>query len=319
MVHFHNTLPLISPAAYWGARRGGAAVVQTLHNYRLICPGALLHREGRPCESCVGKSVALSGIRHKCYRGSRVATAAVATMNATHHARGTWSTAIDRYIAITDFARSKFAQGNLPIEKFAVKPNFLSDDPGMGTGSDGFALFVGRLDEAKGVRTLLKSWTSDQSRDLPKLIIVGDGPLAPEVSVATEHDNIEWLGWQDRDNVVDLMQKAAVLIFPSEWYEGGTPMTLIEAFACGLPVIASDLGTMSTMITSGENGYLVPPGNAEAFASTTRKLLSDPDYWSSMRHSVRSNFENHYAADRNYQILSRIYQEAIHERHGTTA
>lgn len=319
VVHFHNTLPLISPAGYWGARRAGAAVVQTLHNYRLICPGALLYRDGRPCETCIGKSFATAAIRHRCYRGSRVASAAVATMNATHRALGTWRNAIDRYIAITEFAREKFIRGKLPADKLVVKPNFLNEDPGIGTGSGGFALFVGRLDVAKGIHTLLKAWSSDNAHGLPKLVIVGDGPLAPEVETACTNGRIEWLGWKDRTDVLGLMRKAGVLLFPSEWYEGGTPMTLIEAFASGLPIVASDLGTMRTMIETGVNGLLVPTGDASAFAETSASILSDAERYAAMRQAARKTFGDFYAADRNYEILMQIYSEAIHERHGHNA
>jgi len=319
VVHFHNTLPLISPAGYWGARKAGAAVVQTLHNYRLICPGALLHRDGRPCETCIGKSFAAPAIKYKCYRDSRVASAAVATMNTTHRVLGTWRNAIDRYIAITHFAREKFIQGNLPANKLVVKSNFLADDPGVGTGSGGFVLFVGRLDVAKGVHTLLKAWSSNKAHGLPKLVIVGDGPLAPEVEAACESDHVEWLGWIDRSDVLSLMRKAGVLLFPSEWYEGGTPMTLIEAFASGLPVVASDLGTMRAMIETGINGLLVPTGDASAFAETSASILSDAERYTAMRQASRMTFEDFYAADRNYELLAQIYNEAIYERHGHNA
>ncbi len=316
IVHFHNTLPLISPAAYWGARKAGAAVVQTLHNYRIMCPGAVFFREGRPCETCIDKSFAVPAIIHKCYRGSRAASAVVATMTATHRAIGTWTKAIDRYIAISDFAREKFVRGGIPATKLVVKPNFLDGDPGVGSGTDGFALFVGRLDPAKGVGTLIKAWSGDEADGLPKLVIVGDGPLGPEVEAACASGRVEWMGWKDRSGVVALMRKAGVLLFPSEMYEGGTPMTLIESFASGLPIIASDLGTMRTMINSGENGLLVPPGDPDAFARATRALLSKPSGYAAMRSAARKTFENHYGADRNYEILARIYDDATHERHG---
>ncbi len=314
VVHFHNTLPLISPAAYWGARKAGAAVVKTLHNYRLVCPGALLHRDGRPCETCIGKSFAAPAIKHKCYKGSRIASAAVATMNATHRAIGTWGNAIDRYIAITEFAREKFVQGELPVNKMAVKPNFLDEDPGMGTGSGGFALFVGRLDAAKGIRTLLQAWNDDITDRLPKLIIVGDGPLAAEVQAACANERIEWLGWRDRTNVLALMRDAGVLLFPSEWYEGGTPMTIIEAFASCLPIVASDLGTMRTMIAPGVNGKRFDPGNSIALAEAVQSVLAEKEQYAALRKGARKSFEDTYAAAANYELLLDIYKEAIRER-----
>src|SRR5438132_7136589 len=129
IAHFHNTFPLISPAAYYAARAEGVGVVQTLHNFRLLCPNALFFRNGRVCEQCLGRSIPWPGIVHKCYRGSRVASAAAATMAAVHRMLSTWREAVDVYIALTQFSRQKFIAGGLPPQKLVVKPNFVYPDP----------------------------------------------------------------------------------------------------------------------------------------------------------------------------------------------
>ena len=180
VAHFHNTFPLISPAAYHAARAERVPVVQTLHNYRLICPSALFFREGRVCEDCSGKAVPWPGVAHACYRGSRSSSAAVAAMLTAHRVLGTWSRAVDAYIGLTEFARQRFVRGGLPAEKIVVKPNFVHPDPGAGGGDGEYVLFVGRLSEEKGVDTLLKAWKRPRVR-VP-LKIVGDGPLVPEVA-----------------------------------------------------------------------------------------------------------------------------------------
>lgn len=315
VVHFHNTLPLVSPGAYWAARKAGAAVVQTLHNYRLVCPGALLYKKGSVCEKCVGQSFALDAIVGKCYRNSASASAVVAGMTAFHRGMGTWKKAVDRYIAITEFAKDKFVKGGLPAEKIGVKPNFLATDPGIGTGNGGFALFVSRLDEIKGVRTVLKAWQSEVSQHLPRLIIVGDGSLAQEVQQASEaSEKIEWLGWKDRDTVLNLMKDAGVLLFPSQVFEGGTPMTIVEAFAVGLPVVASDLGTMKSMIEDGKNGRLVSLGNPQAFAGATVELLGNTMEYNAIRMAAKASFDRYYSAAANYRMLTQIYSDALLER-----
>lgn len=319
VVHFHNTLPLVSPAGYHGARKAGAAVVQTLHNYRLICPGSLLYRDGEVCEKCIGKRFAVAGVRHGCYRGSRAASAAVATMTATHRAKGTWRNTVDRYIAITNFAKEKFVRGGLPEEKISVKPNFLFKDPGEGAGAGGYALFVGRLDKAKGLNTLLEAWSAERASTLPRLIVVGEGALEPDLRAAHDEGRLEWRGWQDREDVLLLMRDAGVLLFPSRVYEGGTPMSIVEAFASGLPVVAANMGTMQSMIEPDATGMLVPPGDASAFADAAVSILSDPNRYAEMRSAVRRCYEDHYAADRNYRLLTQIYEEAIYERHGQGA
>ena len=177
VVHFHNTFPLISPAAYYAARRAGAAVVQTLHNFRLLCPVALFYRDGKPCEDCLGKPLAWPGVVHACYRGSRATTAVTAAAVATHRAAGTFQNAVDAYVCLTDFARDKFVAGGLPPGKLHVKPNFVHPDPGPRRGGDGSAVFVGRLSEEKGVLPLLAAW---EHLDVP-LTIIGAGPLADRV------------------------------------------------------------------------------------------------------------------------------------------
>ena len=173
VVHFHNTFPLISPAAYYTAARAGVPVVQTLHNYRLLCARADLFRDGKVCEDCVGRRFPTPALRHRCYRGSLPGTAAVAGMLALHKALGTWGKTVDRYVALTEFAREKLVQGGLPRERFRIKPNFLVDPPSPRSGNGEHALFLGRLTEEKGIRTLMRAWSRI---DIP-LRIVGSGPL----------------------------------------------------------------------------------------------------------------------------------------------
>src|ERR1700733_6841799 len=181
VVHFHNTFPLISPAAYYTAHEEECGVVQTLHNYRLLCPGATMYRDGKVCEECMGKLGPWPGVLHGCYRNNRLATAAVAAMITFHRKRGTWQNQVDVYIALTQFGRGKFIAGGLPGEKIVVKPNFVDPDPQPGSGDGGFALFVGRLTEEKGIATLLKAWKSLSNRTGLSLKIAGDGPMRDSV------------------------------------------------------------------------------------------------------------------------------------------
>ena len=171
VAYFHNTFPQISPAAYAVGREAGAAVVQTLHNYRLICPAALLYREGRVCEDCVGQPVPIAALRHACYRGSRSQTGAAVAMLMAHRLRGTWRRDVDRYIAPSAFLKHKLVEGGLPAERIVVKPNFVAPDPGSKPGQGDYALFVGRLTETKGIACLLNAYALDKS--LPPLQIGG--------------------------------------------------------------------------------------------------------------------------------------------------
>ena len=308
IVHFHNTLPLVSPAGYYAARAGGAVVVQTLHNYRLICPGSLLYRDGAVCETCITKRFKWPAVAHGCYRENRAASATVAAMLSVHDLAGTYKNAVDAYVALTPFARERFLRGSLPAERTFVKPNFLLKDPGAGAGEGGYALFVGRLSVEKGIDILLQAWQRLQQR-IP-LIIAGDGPLAGSVRDASDSDDrIRWLGRVGSDEVYSLMHGAASLVFPSTWYEG-MPITLIEALACGTPVIASNLGAMADMVQHGKTGYHFDPGSPEALASAVADAFGTGGRLSALRSNARRAFKAEYTAEKNYDQLLQIYRAA---------
>jgi glycosyltransferase involved in cell wall biosynthesis len=304
VVHFHNTFPLISPAAYQAARDEGAAVVQTLHNFRLLCPSGVLFRDGKVCEDCVGRVVPWPGVVHKCYRGSRPATAVLAAALSAHRARGTYRDAVDLYIAPTESARATFVAGGLPAEKIAVKPNFVDPDPGLGDGLGGYAVFVGRLSYEKGLETLLEAW-----RMLPgvPLKVIGDGPLAPQVrEAAAANPSITWLGRRTLNDVYETVGRASFLVFPSRCYETFGRVA-VEAFAKGTPVIASGHGGMADVVTHGRTGLLFAPGDAAALADAVRQMLrlAPP-----MRLAARREYETKYTGDQNHDLLQSAYQRA---------
>jgi glycosyltransferase involved in cell wall biosynthesis len=312
LVHFHNTFPLISPSAYQSVRVEGAAVVQTLHNFRLLAPCALLFRKGKVCESCLGRRVAWPGIIRGCYRDSRATTAATAAMLTVHRARGTWQDDVDLYIAPTRSARRKFVEGGLPADKIFIKPNFLDPDPGPGTGDGGYAIMVGRLSEEKGVETALEAW--EELADVLPLKIVGDGPLAPLVKGAVARNcGMEWLGRRPLAEVCDLIGNAAMLVFPSRCYET-FGRVIVESFAKGTPVVASNLGAMADLVEPGKTGALFEAGNASDLASQVRRLMNSPGDLMLMRQVARREYELHYTGDANHELLMQAYRAAIGQR-----
>lgn len=309
VAHFHNTFPLISPSAYYAAKKHDAAVVQTLHNFRLLCPNAIFLRNGRVCEDCLGKTVALPGIIHGCYRGSRTASAGVAAMVAMHRTLGTWSNAVDLYVALSEFARSKFIQGGLPSEKLVVKPNGLAEDPGQGSGDGNFALFAGRLSTEKGVGVLLSAW-STIGHELP-LKIAGDGPASEEVRQAC-HDTtgLQWLGAQPRLRVLSLMKQARFIVIPSICYEN-FPAVAVEAFAAGTPVVASNIGALPSIVDDGRTGLLFRPGDASDLRTKALALANDANRLAGMRRQARIEFEQRYSPAASYPLLIEAYRRAI--------
>lgn len=310
IVHVHNFLPLISPSVYYAAKEQNVPVVQTLHNYRLLCPNALFFRQGNVCEDCLGATLPLSGVYHGCYRSSRAATGVVAMMNAMHHGMKTWTSVVDAYIALTEFARQKYIQGGIPAEKIKVKPNFVPSDPGIGNSRGGYAIYVGRLSVEKGLDTLLEAWQKIGSR-LP-LKIVGDGPLSNMVvQVMQKNPSIEWVGRKSMQDVYDLVGDATVLIFPSKWYETFGRVA-IEAFAKGTPVIASNIGAIAELVSSGRTGLHFQPSDASDLAAKVNWLTSHPRELAKMQQEARAEFEDKYTAEKNYQKLIQIYKELIH-------
>lgn len=309
VMHVHNTLPLISPAAYYAAQAEGVPVVQTLHNYRLVCPSGVLFRDGHVCELCVGKRIPWPGVRHACYRGSRAASAGVAAMLATHTMIGTWQRQVNVFVALTEFSRQKFTAGGIPAEKIMVKPNFVEGDDGRGSHAGGFALFVGRLSAEKGVETLLDAWSA--IRDPIPLKIVGGGPLEAELRTRSGVGSVvHFLGTQPPSRVRELMRDAWILIVPSRCYEGALPLVVLEAFSAGLPVVASDLGSFSAGIEHERTGLLFRPGDAGDLGRKVAWAASKPEAMLAIGQQARRVYEECYTADKNYDQLMEIYSAA---------
>jgi glycosyltransferase involved in cell wall biosynthesis len=310
VVHVHNTFPLISPSILWACQRERVPVVHTLHNYRLLCPGANFIRNGKPCEDCTHGSIWQS-VAHGCYRDSRPQTAAVALMLSVHRAKKTWTRTVDRYIVLTEFARSRFVNSGFPAEKITVKPNCVDPDPGKRTCEPSYALFVGRISEEKGAHTLLKAW-----RQLPKhysLRIVGDGPSRAELeseAKAQGLSNVSFTGRLPRERVIEEMKGAKFVVFPSQLYEN-LPLTIIEAFACGVPVLASKLGAMQEVVSQDRTGLFFEPGNADDLARSVRLAWEQPEYMRGLGDNARGEYEAKYTATANYRHLMEIYRQVI--------
>jgi glycosyltransferase involved in cell wall biosynthesis len=316
IVHFHNTFPLISPAAYYACSSAGVPVVQTLHNYRLVCPASTFLRHGCVCEACLGNSIAWRAIVHACYRGSRPASTAVTAMLAVHRVMRTWHTKVDAYIALSEFARKKFAAGGLPLERLVVKPNFVYPDPGprkereLGT----YALFVGRLCEEKGLRDLLASWRR-LSRPIP-LFLLGDGPMRQEVACQMGRigaSEAALIGNVSRAEVFRWMRGARFLVCPSHWFEG-CPLVIVEAFACGVPVIATGHGPTAEMIEHGRTGMHVVPGDEADLAAKVAWAWAHPEEIKTMGVAARREFEAKYSAAQNYQNLITLYERLVQRK-----
>jgi glycosyltransferase involved in cell wall biosynthesis len=303
VLHAHNLFPLISPAIYYAAGAEGVPVIQSLHNYRLLCVGGMLSRDGRPCEICTRKTLPWPGVWHRCYR-DRAHSLAIAAMLTLHWGLRTWQRRVRTFIALTDFARSKLVQSGLPPEKIVVKPNFVPTDPGIGAGAGGYALYVGRLSPEKGIGTLFTAWQGLEGT--PRLLVVGEGPMRPETPMPA---HIEFLGQLPRAEVYRLMREASFVVVPSEVYETFGRVA-VEAFAAGTPVLAAKIGALAEIVSDGRTGLVFAPGNPEDLRRKALSLFQMHDRLAAMRQQARDEFERKYTSELNYGMLLHIYEQA---------
>lgn len=312
VLHVQNFFPLISPSAYYAAHHENVPVVQTLRNYRLLCPPGTFYRNDAICEDCLHKAVPWPGVMHKCYRGSFAGSAAIGAMVSLNRLMGTWRNKVDLYVALTDFSRDKFIEGGLPADKIVVKNNFIAPVPEVGPGGGGYVVFVGRLTREKGILTVLAAWERLDGK-VP-LKIVGTGPLEAEVKAAADRiPGIDYLGWQDPESVLDLMGKAEITLFPSQWYET-FGRVVIESLAKGTPVVGSRLGAIAELIDDGRNGFLFRPGDPVDLSEKIVDAWAKRDKTNSIRSMLREEVVAKYSGEKNYPRLIEVYERAIRER-----
>jgi glycosyltransferase involved in cell wall biosynthesis len=305
VIHSHNTFPLVSPSLYWAASRLGVPVVQTLHNFRLFCLQAMFLRNEQVCEDCVGH-LPWRGVARRCYRGSVAQSAVLCGTLGLHRALGTYRGKVTRYIALNEFCRGKFIAGGLPADRLVVKPNFIAD-PGAPTGERGsHFLYVGRLSVEKGISTLGAAWRH-LGAEPGELRVAGTGP---EGAALQGQAGLRLLGSLNGEQVLGEMHSARALVLPSIWYEN-FPRTLVEAFASGLPVIASRIGALAELVDEGQTGLLFEPGNGAELAAKLRWAQAHPQEMARMGQEARARYEREFSAEANHTRLIDIYQEAI--------
>jgi glycosyltransferase involved in cell wall biosynthesis len=305
VIHVHNTFPLISPSVYWVAARTGVPLVQTLHNFRLMCLNALYLRKGKVCEDCLGH-LPLLGVFRMCYRGSIGASAVIAGMLLFHRYLGTYRKKVSLYIAFNEFCRNKFIAGGLPRELIRVKPNFVDDFNNQDIQRSGL-LFVGRLSMEKGIQSLLNA-----ALLLPNvpLRVAGEGPLA---GVFDRIDHVKPLGCLSKHEILKEMNKAIALVVPSICYET-FGLVIVEAFSTGTPVIVSRIGSFTNLVIEGESGLFFEPNNSRDLAIKMEWAFTHPDRMAEMGQKAKSIYISRFNKEQNYMKLMEIYNDAICKR-----
>jgi len=318
VIHVHTPFPLMSPAALRVGHRTGRPTVTTAHSFRYACIAGTCLRDGLRCESCVGSGLKLAGVRHACYHDSRAASAALTVSLVGHRAMGTFSRSVDRFITLTAFARDLLVRDGFPAERITVKPNSVPD-PGSPVPPSlraPYALFAGRLVAEKGIQTLLTAWQHRPGG--LDLYLAGDGPLRSMVDAeAARNPAIRVLGWCEAQRLAQLQAEATLTVVPSEWYEAGPPLVLLQALACGTPVVCSDLENICSPVVVGQAGFAFRTGDARALADAVQAVVGSPDEppgearaW--LGDHARRRYLDEFTPAASLHSLERIYAEVTH-------
>jgi glycosyltransferase involved in cell wall biosynthesis len=303
LIHAHNTFPLISPSLYGIADELGIPVVQTLHNFRLLCPQAMLMRNGRYCDDCVGRWP-WRAVLHRCYRGSLAQSALSAGMVSGHRMLGTWRNRVRRYIVLNQMCREIFIRGGLPPEKLSIKPNFVEANDVPGEHKRRGGLFIGRLAAEKGLLTLAQAI---RQTPVTRIAVCGSGPLQAFVE---QSEWLDYIGYEQGEALRTRIRNAEFLVMPSTGIES-FGLAAIEAFACGTPVIASRHGGLREIVEHGHNGLLVTPGNADELAEAIAYAVSNPIQMRRMGLEAYQTYLARYTPERNYSTLMAIYHQTL--------
>lgn len=309
LVHVHNTLMLISPAVYYAARREGAAVVQSVHNFRLLCPGAVFYRDGHVCEDCLQKGLGCA-LKHRCYRGSFAQTLCCVLSMKLHRATGIYKKLT--YICLTEFNKQKLLSlKGLSPEQIFVKPN--SVEPAKKImpweGRERQILYVGRLEERKGVKVLLESWRR-LGPQAPTLVLCGSGPLESWCGDFVRENglkNVKALGFVENSRVREMLSESMAMILPTQLYEG-FPISIAEAFSVGTPVLVSRLGNAGSLVEEGVTGLKFDQEDPDSIARTVRAFLEEKRDWSK---AALEKYRGELTPEENYRRLLETYERAV--------
>lgn len=312
IAHFHNSFFCISPSAYDACYDAKVPIVQTLHNYRFLCPIGLFYHHGRLCENCLSHGK-IAAVKNKCWKDSYLFSFILTKVVTSFEKRRILSEKIGHFIALTPFSRQKFIDNGFDKERITIKPNFLDVEfkPSPETGT--YGLFIGALSAYKGIRPLVEAWPT-LKKDFP-LKIIGDGPLYHALRRSTVSTSIEFLGAKSLNETLQYLKTSLFVVVPSECYEN-FPRVILEAFGCGVPVVATNHGAMKNLVAHGKTGLLFQNGCREDLVKKIQLLIENPSLAKELGMNARRQYEEHYTLENNYEILMDIYHRTLEKSYG---
>lgn len=306
IVHVHNLFPILTPSILDSCNQKSVPVVMTLHNYRLICPSGLMTLNGKVCERCIVSGYH-NAIINRCYRKSLVGSYFVSRMVKNLKDQNVWADKLSAMIFLTEFSKQKIIRSGITNKCMMVKPNFLpSDDAINQANSRTKVLFIGRISVEKGVSLLLDAW----SDDFVDLEVIGDGPLLEIYKNKYKQENIFFSGQKDMVYINNQLSNTLFIVVPSTWYEG-FPMVILEAFSKAVPVVCSDIGSLSEIVDNNVNGRHFKCGDYNDLNGVIRELLQDNKKVELLGNNAYQKYKKNYTEEVNYHTLMDIYTKAI--------
>ena len=305
-VHIHNIFLVVSPSVYKACQDQNIPVIQTLHNYRFICPAGTMYRDGQICQECITKSSFSPAIKYGCWRNSKFATFLIVRIIRFIHRKNILRNVAKKIIVLSRFSLKQYEGKNL-IEQAEIKPNFIID-VGNEKNKEEYILYVGTLQPWKGIMTLIQAY-NEIDLNIP-LKIVGDGPLEKEIRGKADLKKVQMIGKKPQSETLALIKKTRLLVLPSECFEN-FPRVIVEAYACGTPVVVSNIGAMAELVRNGETGLYFEVGNSEDLKQKIMELITNEELWGKCSFFARKEYENKFTPQQNYDQLIGIYKSAM--------
>lgn len=305
IVHCHNTFPLISPSVYYAARSMKVPVIQTVHNFRLLCPNGSFFCDGKICEKCNETGSFRSALQNNCYRNSKIQTLVLVAMLKFHRWIGTYQKI--SYIFLTKFNREKFSKLiDVNSEQVFIKPNFVKESNCfVNTVAKKTFVYAGRLEVNKGILSLIEMW-----KTLPEdfaLHIFGGGTMEEHIKKEIKSNkNISFFGFKPQKEVFEDYRNAVAAIIPSEWYET-FGMGIPECFSMKLPVICTDIGNPGEMVKESKGGLVYPIGDLSKFQAVVKEMIEMRQVYSENAYQY---YLNNLTDEKNYKELVEIYDKS---------